>query len=375
MISRNDMTILNLLDFLYSCVDGESAWSAFLDALAEYIGASVIGISTNAFLQAVVGVDPLELAKYQKHYLGINPWLSNGRAYPEGKALLTEEILPFHAYRKTAFYNEWGKKNLVTHAVGGAIRASPSIMLFLSINRGDAQGPFGEKERELAQLLMPHVQRAANLHDRINTLEKRAWVLDALAFPMFYVSPSGTVQWTNQAAENLLRRGRGIRSHHGRLRAELAHDDARLQRTLVGRPAIVDQKATGYGAWLRVTCADDGSEMSLFLTRPPGKIRTLIGLPAGASGFLAFVAIQTVDANSLAARVRTAWGLTVAEAALAVELLEGDGLPLAAEKLRISRNTAKTQLSSIFMKTGARRQSELVRKLLAMGALAGPRSA
>lgn len=56
-----------------------------------------------------------------------------------------------------------------------------------------------------------HVQRAANLPNRMNALEKRAWVLDALAYPMMYVSLSGTLHWANQAAEDLLRRGRGLR--------------------------------------------------------------------------------------------------------------------------------------------------------------------
>jgi len=34
--------------------------------------------------------------------------------------------------------------------------------------------------------------------------------------------------------------------------------------------------------------------------------------------------------------------------------------------LQISRNTAKTQLSSIFAKAGVRRQADLVRRLLAL---------
>jgi DNA-binding CsgD family transcriptional regulator len=51
--------------------------------------------------------------------------------------------------------------------------------------------------------------------------------------------------------------------------------------------------------------------------------------------------------------------------------LESDGLQAAAEKLKVSRNTVKSQLSAIFQKSGARRQSELVRKLLAL-AVIGP---
>jgi DNA-binding CsgD family transcriptional regulator len=135
--------------------------------------------------------------------------------------------------------------------------------------------------------------------------------------------------------------------------------------------AIIVQRIDGYGGWLRITRLDDGSEMSLFLTRPPRRIRRSIGVPEASSDFLVFVATQAIDISTLTRRLREAWGLTFAEATLAIELLETEGLQSAAEKLRISRNTVKTQLSAVFQKAGVRRQSELVRKLLAL-AVIGP---
>jgi DNA-binding CsgD family transcriptional regulator len=52
--------------------------------------------------------------------------------------------------------------------------------------------------------------------------------------------------------------------------------------------------------------------------------------------------------------------LTPAEARLGARLATGEALEAAAEALGISKDTAKTQLSSIFAKTGAHRQAELV---------------
>jgi len=56
--------------------------------------------------------------------------------------------------------------------------------------------------------------------------------------------------------------------------------------------------------------------------------------------------------------------LTPAEAAVAVEVLEADGLQAAAGRLGISLATARTHLAHVFDKTRTRRQSELVRLLL-----------
>jgi DNA-binding CsgD family transcriptional regulator len=56
--------------------------------------------------------------------------------------------------------------------------------------------------------------------------------------------------------------------------------------------------------------------------------------------------------------------MTPAEAGFAIEILSGDGIQAAADRLSISRSTARTHLSRIFDKTGTRRQAELVRVLI-----------
>ena len=58
------------------------------------------------------------------------------------------------------------------------------------------------------------------------------------------------------------------------------------------------------------------------------------------------------------------YGLTPAETRMAGELLVGDGIAGAANRLRISEATARTHRIRVFQKTGARRQAELVRLIL-----------
>ena len=54
------------------------------------------------------------------------------------------------------------------------------------------------------------------------------------------------------------------------------------------------------------------------------------------------------------------FGLTAAEARLAVRMTSGEALAAAAQALRISKETARSQLKAIFGKTGVQRQSELL---------------
>jgi len=188
--------------------------------------------------------------------------------------------------------------------------------------------------------------------------------LDALAFPMIYVSPDRAVQWANKAGETLLRNGAGLVSRNGKLYAKDIREDEHLQQALSGA-----RRDDGYNASVRVTMSGDGSTLSLMLIRPPQRLRRAIGISNLADGFLVFVALDPSAPSTLVTRIQQAWGLTNAEAKLAVNLLEADKLESVSEKLEISRNTAKSQLASLFPKAGVRRQSELVRKLVAMAAI------
>jgi DNA-binding CsgD family transcriptional regulator len=62
-------------------------------------------------------------------------------------------------------------------------------------------------------------------------------------------------------------------------------------------------------------------------------------------------------------------GISAAEAALARLIATGMSVSRAAETLGISRNTARTQLKSIYAKTGQNTQARLVARILTGPAL------
>ena len=64
--------------------------------------------------------------------------------------------------------------------------------------------------------------------------------------------------------------------------------------------------------------------------------------------------------------IRQRYGLTRAEAAFALEILKGDGIQACADRLGITRATARTHLAHIFRKTDTRRQAELVRLIMGL---------
>ena len=120
---------------------------------------------------------------------------------------------------------------------------------------------------------------------------------------------------------------------------------------------------------------------AMAITRPSGRcslsivIRPVPGSRSAGQQHPA-MAVFLRDPESCVARsalevVRRLYGLSRMEASVAMAL--GDGLTLdeTAEKLGITRNTARTYLRIIFCKTGVTRQTMLVRKLLSSVATLG----
>lgn len=175
--------------------------------------------------------------------------------------------------------------------------------------------------------------------------------LDHLGCPAFLLDRGGCVRRFNAEADALL--GQHLRVRHGRLRAADHDGDTRLQGLVAvmgsrpsGSPAAADPIAIGRdGApWLLVEAMPvtpfghdvfDTGHILLLLTR--------LAVPGGPDETL----------------LRRAFGLTPAEARLAVALTAGSGLGPAAATLGVGRETARTQLRSVFAKTGTRRQAEL----------------
>ena len=92
---------------------------------------------------------------------------------------------------------------------------------------------------------------------------------------------------------------------------------------------------------------------------------------AAVPGAVAVVFPAPDAASRLWVGVQESFGLTEAEVRLARKLREGLSLQQAADTLGVSINTVRNQLRAIFDKMGLTRQSDLVRALTELGAVAG----
>jgi len=83
------------------------------------------------------------------------------------------------------------------------------------------------------------------------------------------------------------------------------------------------------------------------------------GVFADCQALLVFVDLER-RARPPVEALHSAFALTAAESRLAVRMASGSPLEMVADELSISKETARTQLRSVFEKTGVHRQAELV---------------
>lgn len=240
----------------------------------------------------------------------------------------------------------------------------------LLIWRQAGQGGFGEPDRRRLGGLLKPLTRGVRIFEQIVNLERRQIVLNAAIetadIGIILVTADGEPLLSNAVAETLLERKDGLQLVHGRLRAITPSDTASLLSHIRCK-AAEQQAESDWQVYTPLALARESNPLPLTVIVRPGPPFRPLKKP-----FLRTAMLVLRDPGRRpiipGAALAQLFGLTPAESALASELARGASLDDAAAGLGISRNTARTQLQSVFMKTGVNRQGELVRLLLSSAA-------
>jgi DNA-binding CsgD family transcriptional regulator len=216
--------------------------------------------------------------------------------------------------------------------------------------------------------LLPHLERALELTWQF-ARERSARhalldVLDQLPTAIVVVDGEAHPVMVNAAAEGILAMGDGVLVNGKRLLALWPVERARLSQLIAAACAAANGDAAGAGGHLTITRPSGCQPFLVSVSRLPRTYRDL----AGRRKRVAAVIIKDphlAPQASIGGRREIAelYELTRAEGRLLGLILDGLGLFEAADRLGVSRNTARTHMKRIYAKTGARRQAELIRRL------------
>jgi DNA-binding CsgD family transcriptional regulator/PAS domain-containing protein len=365
------------VDQLYEAAAG-GGWQRFLGSLAGtlrgvipalYVHDGATGPPT---LATAVDLDPSWAAAYDNYYVDHDLrrrkiWTLPAREVFVGSSLVPDEVLV-----RSEFYNDFLRPQGYFHLLGAVPLKQDDAFAVVRVIRPRSAAAFGSDERELLRRLVPHLSRGLLLTRQLARAEgRRNEVVEALDwFPtgVLLLDRQGRLVAANRAAEDLLTASDGLRTDRDGLRAVLPSETLTLRRLIA---AATEPTAPG---------ASDG-DGTLTITRPSARrplnvlvapLRASIVPEAKARAqVVVFVTDPELTPPAPVERLQHYLGLTQAEAALVLWLVQGRRVEDAADELGISVHTARTQLKRALAKTGTGRQAELVRLALSTPAMLG----
>jgi DNA-binding CsgD family transcriptional regulator len=227
----------------------------------------------------------------------------------------------------------------------------------------EASRPFLREKAQFGRL-QPHLQLANELHSQLFQLQEEhdaaMEILDLLPIGVIVVDAKGKPLTRNRSAKNLLARHDGLTLRPDGLAATNGRHTAELRESI--RRAISDTP-NGQECGCQVLPLQKPTS-----EKPLGLLITALRRTKGDhdSDPAAVIFVHDPEASYATSEglLRKLYGLTRAEARLAVLLSKDMCLKSAAQNLSITIGTARGHLKHIFSKTGTNRQAELVRLIV-----------
>jgi DNA-binding CsgD family transcriptional regulator len=297
-----------------------------------------------------------------------NPYFQRRDLAAAGTAILGAQLMPDDEVRRLEIYHELFRPAGTVHLLGVVFENEPDAFGEISLWRPEQRERHGAKELEIANVLARHLQRAFKIACHVQATSARAAqleaMLDHIMVACLLVDATGRLLHANARAAAVLRSDELLRLVQGRIVATAPANQRRWE-TLLGRLMRANGPAEGTAAVLE---AKDGSALRvLAIPLAPARGEALGLAPPSAPLGLVCLGEAAPLPEGAAATLQRLFGLTAAQSHLALALLEGDSLQTYAGRHGRSLNTVRTHLKEVFAKTGTRRQTDVIRHLVALG--------
>lgn len=364
--------VLELVELIYAAAADRAKWPDALERLARALNGQIATlhhqhlVSWESSFAADWNMDPVAVAEYTAHFAPLNVWFTTRPEFLiEGQVFTNAMLCPDDLLIRTEFYNDWLKPHDMGQALGAMVFKSGPATTSLSIFRPINGSPFDQADLELIYVLMPHVRRACQLHNRIQALEHKgdaaADALDQLRQGVVLLDAKGNVLLVNREAKSIFSREKAVQLTRRGLSAATPSENRRLNALIHGACETGNGQSLHSGGAMQISREDSRLPLQVLVMPLRTKSVCLSKEVPVAAIFITDPEHKSVCGPAVYAQL---FGLTRAEARLAEILAAGTTLKEASEQLGVAESTVKSQLKSIFAKTNTSRQSQLVRLIL-----------
>jgi DNA-binding CsgD family transcriptional regulator len=349
---------MDLVDAIDATAVDPQAWDRVAGQLRSVTDAVAAGVTfrlaDGTIQQHWRGLDP----EFERHYLeslyAEDPWARAATLLPAGRSFVGGDCIADATLTRSRFYQEgclpFGYRDLV----GAVLRRDEALVGSFGLFTAARSGPAQRDQCAWLDRMVPHFQRAMLAWQaRAGSAEHPASgitsLLAGLGQAAVVVEADGRLVERNEAARAHLASGHGLRLDG--------------PRVTTSRPALAPALALAIGR--AIVRAPERAPLAL--PRPGGRAPLSVGVfpvPETLSGGRRLALVLVVDPDRAreegAVAVQALFDLSPAETRLLALLARGLELATVAAETGTSLNTVRTQLRSVFRKTGCRRQAELL---------------
>jgi DNA-binding CsgD family transcriptional regulator/PAS domain-containing protein len=356
-----------IIENLYAGALDAAVWKGAINGIADWLRCSGgILFAANPTTQAlyrdeISRGDPALMQTYRLHWFSTDMRISAGATMPVGEPHNERQLVDKSKWNRSSLLNEFLLPSDYPFMLATWLHKSAHKVVALTFEGSIRRGPFDENDTRKLTRLIPHVQRALAIRDRLEAHEIRAGALTSVVeqshIGVIMLDQKGRILEATGLAERLLNTECGMRraSDQALWLREPAGSQLR-QWVMTGLPP----KDNSQGC-LSVPKAGGLQSISLVVTPMPAVRFAWTGCDPR---WLVFVFDPEQRVQPSANLISRELGISAREAEIAVLLSLGHSLSSVATHLGISLHTVRVHLKHIFEKTGAHSQSDLVRRVL-----------
>lgn len=351
-----------LIDQIYDAALAPEKWGGVLEGIGRRIGASSgtslwFNKSGLELVRADIwNVSDEALRDYQIRYLAFCPRYRVSRELKAGVVYNDETQRQSDAALNREYY-DFVDKYEIGKATVALVEKSEELTIGVNFYCS-AKRDFDEKSKVLLSILMPHLRRATNVTSKYLDVIDKADFGEAIfnAQPAtLTLDRSGRIVRVNPAAEILLGKKDGIFISNGFLMASSVKDNVLLQEQIGLAVQTVDLRRSMKVHSLLISrqsgCAPFYVEVSV-LKREVRMAQEV-----------ALVTVTDAPKKLRLVHLKRTYGLTDAEVEVIAMLQEGKRPEQVADARKTSIQTVRSQIKSVYTKTGVGSQIELLSKI------------
>jgi DNA-binding CsgD family transcriptional regulator len=354
-----------IVETLYEAAWQPGRWAHALNALADHLGGLDVQILVNDHSSGpyILGRPRRLSLEAQTEY--VRCWIAEDPRPPLADQLPLYEMLSCHDHfddqcvRNSRFFQEFLIPDGGRFLTGGRIVDMATTTAYVGVHRNANQGPLPSEDVRLLRDVAREIGRAVRFHLEFEELRTKNAVLSAVLdfLPAIACVTDSRCRLVpgSRRAERLFAMNDGLGVRAGIVTPSRADDETMLRRLVEQATASRSGKCGGAFGLVRPS---DGTRLRLEV------------MPLAASlpecgewqRNLAVLLIEDIRPISLPSgrRLQEIFGLTAAEARLAVDLAAGKRPDAIARERGVRMPTVRSQIRAVLQKTGTSRQSELV---------------